>query len=856
MSAISTTTYRHPDLSGDPLTLVEMPAMHLRLRRTLVHVGDAFVLNSSVVTISPQPDAASLVAHVEELGRTVDPDFRFRGVSCDAAGSPREWKAFSASPFSLSFVGGLSHVLGEGSFGVAVGAHGRWAVSPRPIDDSLARVVTVSIPELGGGDAGIVATLLVDSDRDVAPHDGRGDARALASPVSTRSLTLTFSVRHVDGTPAADEELVGWSAVVRLGFLASGPTRNISAQVIDDAPAIANGYAMAARAAAEGGDGPPLVRYPADTPTDYPLMRGFHPRPRASRMSMIANLVWVATPGAAGRARSRARSKAAPSAAATRASGSASRIAPTERCAPLPRRRHIVSASPDSARPATTLTTKAAGSRSALYISPTMRASGRAARRAHRLARAPPRAALGALRLVASRPAARRARRAAGSARRPRSPRAPRTRARLRGALARLGRDAGAEGAEPRVGTSALECTRSLTAFSTSVLAKARPWSRAVSARPAAAAAGAFARELVERGDGRRGVAAGRAGRLALSFGRRAVVFGRPRARPPRARARAAPASAAAAPRGGAGRYSLPAPGAAAGARASAPRPAARAARRRSHPSHSLDLQLEAHAYEALRQRRRGLAPSAAAPASTARSRADRRRRLRLGARRSFFAISRPQGPPRLRDARIGARGDDASARPARRSTVVVSGVPAAGKSAPVGLASDDIASPARAAACSSRPSPSRSGTTASSASPRAARRAGAPDPGAAGAARARARPADDASASGRARVGAPLRVVERDGRQTPPCSARRSAPSWRSARTRRSCSAACRRPCFAAGCAPAAAPAAAAARRRRGGARARAAARPAVRVRHDGPVRRVRVAAHAPRPSRGEGAW
>lgn len=271
VSAVSSTTYRYLDLTGDKLVVVELPSLHVQLRRTLCHPGDGFVLNGSVVTISPQPDAASLIAHIEELGRTVDPDFRMRAGRCECGGRPREWKAFSKTQFSLAFIGGLAHVLGAGSFHSA-GAQGRWAIAPQPIDDSLARVVTVSVTEIGGGDESIIATLLVDSDRDVAPHDGRGDARTLSRAIETRALTISFAIRYVDGTPAVEQELVAWSAVLRLGFLPSDRwSYNIASQVIEDTRPVANGHTAAGpstdprlnqtRRALAG----PRLGYPAET---------------------------------------------------------------------------------------------------------------------------------------------------------------------------------------------------------------------------------------------------------------------------------------------------------------------------------------------------------------------------------------------------------------------------------------------------------------------------------------------------------------------------------------------------------------------------------------------------------------
>jgi hypothetical protein len=92
-------------------------------------------------------------------------------------------------------------------------------------------VVTVSINEMGGGDAGLIATILIDGESDVVAFDGRGDARAIDIPLPSTSITLRFVVRRPDGSDASQSELVSWSATLRLGFMRGTPVfTNLSAQ--------------------------------------------------------------------------------------------------------------------------------------------------------------------------------------------------------------------------------------------------------------------------------------------------------------------------------------------------------------------------------------------------------------------------------------------------------------------------------------------------------------------------------------------------------------------------------------------------------------------------------------------------
>ena len=213
VSATSRTVYRYHGLGArDAVASVEVRAMQVQLRRRLTHPGDRIILNDVSVPLAPHDEAEALVRHVSELGATIVEGFAM--TTCDG----REWTAVADEPFVLAFAGAAAHVLGAGPFRSSASPQGGEAVRPKPIDASLARTVTVSADELGAGDEAIVASMLVDRNSDVAPHDGRSDPHEADRPVATRALTLRFAVRHVDGADAPAEELVGWSAVVRLGL--------------------------------------------------------------------------------------------------------------------------------------------------------------------------------------------------------------------------------------------------------------------------------------------------------------------------------------------------------------------------------------------------------------------------------------------------------------------------------------------------------------------------------------------------------------------------------------------------------------------------------------------------------------
>mgnify|MGYP004325269857 CR=1 FL=1 len=102
----------------------------------------------------------------------------------------------------------------DGLLHVAPPAPGRHVTGPHRYDDSLTRVLTVSLDELGAAN-GLLASAIVDSE-DVS-FDGRTDVREFLRPKESQTLTFNLRLNRVDGTESLDD-ILQWTMVLRLRY--------------------------------------------------------------------------------------------------------------------------------------------------------------------------------------------------------------------------------------------------------------------------------------------------------------------------------------------------------------------------------------------------------------------------------------------------------------------------------------------------------------------------------------------------------------------------------------------------------------------------------------------------------------
>lgn len=231
VSALSSNKYVYFRSSTAPLTSVELFQLSANVRRTLTKTGDHVSVNGITIALSSQRCIGDLLDHLSDLIATEVAGFRLMGNDADGT-----WKAFATEPFELSFSGQVADVMGTAF--ASSHQHGRHVTGPHRYDDSLTRVLTVSLDELGAAN-GLLASAIVDSE-DVS-FDGRTDIREFLRPKESQTLTFNLRLNRVDGTESLDD-ILQWTMVLRLRY--GSPTSSAATRRSGQSEDVANPYTM------------------------------------------------------------------------------------------------------------------------------------------------------------------------------------------------------------------------------------------------------------------------------------------------------------------------------------------------------------------------------------------------------------------------------------------------------------------------------------------------------------------------------------------------------------------------------------------------------------------------------------